>query len=118
MSAKARLLGIAARKAPKAPMFELTSTEITMENGVGTDFRGKPGRRQVTVMTLSSWEAACRELGVEGLHWTTRRANLLIDNVELEGKTGYDLHVGQAILTITGETTPCHVMEKAVPGLF
>jgi MOSC domain-containing protein YiiM len=118
MFSKAKLLGIAARTAPKAPMYELTYTEITLEHGVGTDFRGKPSRRQVTVMTRDSWEAACRELEIEGLGWSNRRANLLVDGVDLEGTTGYDLHVGDAILTITGETTPCPVMEKVHPGLL
>jgi len=112
-----RLLGIATRPAPKAPMGELLNARITTERGVNNDTRGKPGPRQVTVLTRKSWEAACAELGANGLSWTMRRANLLIDGIELKNKVGCDLRIGGAILTITGETRPCKRMNEAHPGL-
>jgi MOSC domain-containing protein YiiM len=116
--AEGRLLGIATRPAPKAPMSEVLNARITTERGVNNDKRGKPGTRQVTVLTRKSWEAACAELGADGLWWTTRRANLLIDGIELKNKVGWDLQIGDAILTITGETRPCKRMDEAHPGLM
>lgn len=115
---KRQLLGIATRLASHAPMNEMSVARITTREGVNGDARGKPGRRQVTVMTRSGWEAACSELGVDHLPWTARRANLLVDGVELRGKIGYDLRVGDAVLTVTGETRPCEVMNQAYPGLM
>jgi len=91
-------------------MEEVTAARITVESGVNGDARGKPGRRQATVISRRAWEAACTELGVAHLPWTTRRANLLVDGIDLRGKIGYDLRVGDAILTISGETRPCQVM--------
>lgn len=117
MDDKAQLLGIATRPVRHAPMKEAVAARITVESGVNGDARGQPGRRQVTVITRHAWEAACFELGVTHLPWTTRRANLLIDGVDLQGKIGYDLRVGNAVLTISGETRPCEVMERAYPGL-
>jgi MOSC domain-containing protein YiiM len=98
-------------------MEDATAARITVESGVNGDARGKPGRRQVTVISRDAWEAACSELGVTHLPWTTRRANLLVDGIDLRGKIGYDLRIGDAVLTINGETRPCEVMERAYPGL-
>lgn len=98
-------------------MVEMTSALVTTAHGVSCDFRGRPGRRQVTVMTRECWDASCEALGVESIPWTTRRANLLVDGVELAGMVGYDLCVGDVVLTITGETTPCHRMDEQFPGL-
>jgi MOSC domain-containing protein YiiM len=115
--AEGRLLGIATRPAPKAPMREVLSARINTERGVNDDTRGKPGPRQATVLARKSWDAACAELGVDGLAWTTRRANFFIDGIELKNKVGWDLRIGDAVLTITGETTPCQRMNQACPGL-
>ena len=99
-------------------MEEVAAARITVESGVNGDARGKPGRRQATVISRRAWEAACTELGVAHLPWTTRRANLLVDGIDLCGKIGYDLRVGDAVLTISGQTRPCQVMEQAHPGLM
>jgi len=99
------------------PMRETVAARITKAQGVGSDARGKPGPRQVTVLTRAGWEAACAEIGIGYLPWTMRRANLLVDGIELKGKVGYDLQVGDAVLAITGETRPCERMSQAQPGL-
>lgn len=117
MANKGQLLGIATRSAPHAPMNEVVTARITTESGVDEDARGRPGRRQATVITRRAWEAASSELGGVLLPWTARRANLLVDGVELKGKIGYDLRIGDAVLTISGETRPCEVMNQACPGL-
>ncbi len=113
-----KLLGIATRPALKAPMHEMSLARITTEQGVEGDVRGKPGRRQVTVISSSAWDTVCSEIKAGRLPWTTRRANLLVDGVELKGKIGYDLRIGSAVLTITGETRPCERMNQACAGLM
>ena len=113
----ARVLGIASRTQKRAAMELLDSVEITLEKGVGDDFRGKPGKRQVTVLTREGWRAACAEAGVE-LPWTERRANLLIEGLDLNQSAGQILKIGDVQLLITGETDPCERMEEAQPGLF
>src|SRR5262245_55348080 len=115
MGQKGLLLGIATRPVRHAPMEEVMAARITIETGVNRDARGQPGRRQATVITRDGWEAACLELGVADLPWTTRRANLLVDGVDLRDKIGYDLRIGDAVLTVSGETRPCKVMEQAYP---
>ena len=111
-----RLTGIARREAKRAPMQTLELAEISNATGVALDFRGKPGPRQVTVISAEAWRQVCAELRQE-LPWTTRRANLLVDGIELPKMAGAILKVGPVRLKITGEVDPCSRMEEQCPGL-
>lgn len=110
-----RLLAIAVRQRSRGTMQELAQAEVTREGGVADDFRGRPGRRQVTVLSVESWRAACRQAGQPELPWTTRRANLLVSGVDLAA-VGV-LRIGEVELEVTGETAPCERMDEAVGGL-
>jgi MOSC domain-containing protein YiiM len=111
-----RLTGIARRDRKRAPMQLLERADISTETGVALDFRGKPGPRQVTVISARAWKDACRELQKE-IPWTTRRANLLVDDFELPRSIGAILKIGPVRLRITGEVDPCSRMEEQCPGL-
>lgn len=111
-----QLLGIAVRPAPGATPQELSEAVIDEITGIAGDHRRTAGSRQITVLTRQGWEAACREVNAE-LPWTTRRANLFIDGVDLSGTRGAQLRVGEVVLEITGETRPCGFMENARAGL-
>ncbi len=113
----AKLLGIAIKPRPKEEMLLCEQALIKPEFGLVGDCCGKPGKRQVTVMNLSDWQAACTELDVE-LPWQTRRANLLVDHLPLYQSTGFRIQLGEVVLEITGETDPCERMEQAHAGLF
>lgn len=117
MSHAGRLLGIATRAKSRAPMVETAQTEITTAAGVAGDFRGKPGKRQVTVLSQEAWARACAALGRE-LPWTTRRANLLVEGVHLCETAGAVIQIGDVTLQVTGETDPCERMDEASPGLL
>jgi MOSC domain-containing protein YiiM len=97
-------------------MQTLERAEISTETGVERDSRGKPGPRQVTVISAEAWRDACRELQAE-VPWTTRRANLLIDDFDLPRTVGAVLQVGEVRLRITGEVDPCSRMDEQCPGL-
>lgn len=111
-----RLIGIARRDAKRAAMQTLSSADISADTGVAADFRGRPGKRQVTVLSSRAWQAACRELGRE-LPWTTRRANLLVDDMDLPRSVGDILQIGAVRLKVTMEVDPCSRMEEQQPGL-
>ena len=111
-----RLIGIATRPASRAPMETHTRCEVSEAAGLAGDARGRPGRRQVTVLVRESWDAACRRLGHDP-GWTTRRANLLVEGVPLAGAVGAQLRVGDLVLEVTEECDPCLVMDRAAPGL-
>lgn len=111
-----QLLAIAQRAKKRAEMQLLTTAQITLERGVEQDFRGKPGKRQVTVLTQEGWDAACTELNAK-LAWTDRRANLLIEGIDLQNSGGKILCIGTSRLLITQETDPCKRMNEVFPGL-
>jgi len=111
-----KVLGIARRARSRAPMETIQQARVTVEAGVEGDSRGAPGDRQVTVLTREGWKAACAELGRD-VPWTTRRANILVDGLRVEGKLGRVIRIGTLELEITGETDPCSRMEQQVPGL-
>lgn len=112
-----KLLGIAYRDASRQPMREADSGYLSRAGGVEGDFRGKKGPRQVTVLCLEKWQAACAELGAE-LPWTTRRSNLLVSGLAIGPEcVGRTLQVGAALLRITRETDPCRRMDEQHDGL-
>ena len=113
----ARLLGIAVKQQRKGAVSLHDEAMLNIHSGVVGDWRGKPGPRQVTLMGLADWEAACAELDTT-LPWQTRRANLLVDALPLYQSTGARIMLGEALLEVTGETDPCERMEQAHPGLF
>ena len=111
-----RLLGIAVRRASRAPMETQDKVDISQQNGLQGDYRGKYGPRQITVLSQEAWQAACQDVQTD-LPWTTRRANLLISGIELERTTRQILQIGAVRLAITGETDPCERMDMQHQGL-
>lgn len=112
------LKNIAIRKAKAGPMEELASALLSPSSGVEGDARGKPGRRQVTILDQAAWDAACEDLGRPGLSWLLRRANLLVSGLDLRDATGRKLRIGPVLLEITGETDPCRKIDRPTPGLM
>jgi len=97
-------------------METFAEAEVRVGTGVGTDSRGSPGRRQVTVLSHEAWTATCNELNAE-LPWTLRRANLLVEGLKLKETVGGVLRLGDVTLEITGETDPCFRMDEQHEGL-
>ena len=97
-------------------MEELQAVEISTENGVAMDFRGRAKKRQVTLISADAWRDVCVELGKE-LPWTTRRANLLVEGVELPRASGDVIEIGDVRLRVEQEVDPCSRMEEQCAGL-
>ncbi len=110
------LAAIAWKDKPRRPMIEALRADITVEAGLAGDCRGRPGRRQVTVLFAEDWAAACAALGEER-PWALRRANLLVAGLPNPRAAGGLLRVGAALFEITGETEPCARMDSQWPGL-
>ena len=117
-----RLLGIARKARPRGVVETVERATVGLRTGIEGDHRGvlKPngrGRRQVTAMALADWRAALSDLGEPAIAWSDRRANLLIDGLDLPRERGALLRVGDAIFEITGECDPCRRMDSVAPGL-
>ncbi|MGK6319962.1 MOSC domain-containing protein [Sphingomonas sp. DT-204] len=116
------LAGIARHAAPKAPMETLDRIEVSIEGGIAGDHRGgvkgRPYKRQVTLIERGDWQAATAEVGAS-IPWQERRANLLVDGFDLPQASGTRLRIGaDVVLEVTGETDPCERMDAVAPGLF
>lgn len=104
-------------------MQTVDSALIEENGGVEGDHKGKRfPRRGVTILAREAWEAALAELAQTGnaddLPWTARRANLLIEGVELPHALGAIVEIGPVVLEITYPTTPCQRMDEARQGLM
>jgi MOSC domain-containing protein YiiM len=111
------LLGIARRSKPKAIMEPVGQAAISIASGVQGDARGKPGKRQVTVLSADVWAEVCDSLCVD-LPWSMRRANLLVDGMRFsEEDVGRRLAIGQVVLEVRCECDPCNRMDLVHPGL-
>jgi MOSC domain-containing protein YiiM len=117
-----RIAGIARHGRPKGPMESIDHAEVSLDGGIAGDFRGarKPGglgRRQVTLMEAGDWDRAMTEVG-RTIPWFERRANLLVEGLDLPQTAGVRLAIGaDVVLEITRETDPCERMEVLAPGL-
>jgi len=117
------LIGIARRLVSRAPMELLAEAGISTEQGVFGDFRGKAkpdGRvtkRQVSLLRREDWAAAEALLGI-AMPWTYRRANLLVEGLDLPRMAGTILAIGEIRLRVSGECDPCRRMDEQQDGLW
>lgn len=109
------LKAIAHRATDGEPMREAQQVTVHPGRGIDTENR-KAGRREVTLLSVESWNEACGELGVE-IPWLVRRANFLIEGVDLSATLGHLVSIGPVQIRIHGETRPCGIMESQQAGL-
>lgn len=116
-----RLIGIARKDRPRGIMEVIDHATVGTETGIGGDYRGamrpgRPNKRQVTIMAIEDWNAALAELG-QVIDWERRRANLLVEGIDLPREPGTRLRIGAALVEITGECDPCRRMDEVADGL-
>jgi MOSC domain-containing protein YiiM len=68
------------------------------------------------LITRQRWDRACVELAAD-VDPVLRRANVLLDGIDLAGSRGRTLAIGGSRLRIGGETQPCRLMDDLYPGL-
>jgi MOSC domain-containing protein YiiM len=110
-----RLLKIYLRPERQKPVIKVTQAEARVGTGLEGDHL-KKGSRQVTLLSVEAWQAVCQDLGKE-LDPSLRRANLLIEGLDLKETIGKFIQIGSAVVKVTGETKPCRLMDEAEAGL-
>jgi MOSC domain-containing protein YiiM len=111
-----RLAAIAMKTQPRQPMQDLMQANVSLQAGIEGDIRGASPHHQITIVFAGDWREATIGLALDA-PWTLRRANLLLEGIDNPRAHGSVLAVGDVLLKITGETTPCSLMEKQLAGL-
>jgi MOSC domain-containing protein YiiM len=112
------IVGIARREKSRAPMEKLQEVTITTELGLVGDCKGaKFPERQITILAIEDWETVLGLLGGIDLDWTMRRANLLVSDIKLPRGKGSRIAIGDVIVEVRQQTSPCQQMENAQQGL-
>ncbi len=96
-------------------MRETRECRVRVDTGIDTENR-KPGKRSVTLLSAAQWKDVCRDLGAE-VPWHARRANFLIEGVDLAATIDRTITIGQVRVRIHGETKPCPIMDQQHQGL-
>jgi MOSC domain-containing protein YiiM len=107
--------GIAYRPIDGDPMSEVEQCSVQPGRGIDLENR-RAGKREVTFLAAEAWADTCRDLGTD-LPWHTRRANFLIEGLDLAAAIGRTVTVGPVRVRIHGETKPCGLMDKQSHGL-
>lgn len=113
-----RLLDIAIKPEKRAAMQRAPTVRAVAATGLDGQLPRRPGPRQVVILGREGWAAAVSAIGQPDLVWTTRRANFLVEGVDLSAAIDRRLRIGSVVFTITGPCDPCEMMERAAPGLL
>ena len=118
----AHIAGIARHDRPLGPIEVLDSAELIEGQGVAGDFRGtrkagSTGQNGVVLLEARDWTEATAECGAD-VPWWERRANLLVEGLDIPQQPGMRLRIGSGVLVeITQECAPCERMETLHSGL-
>lgn len=115
MSDTGSLQAIYLRPSSRTPVKAVERVEAQAGTGLVGDHAGA-GKRQVTLLAREGWDAACAELG-QALDPGERRANLVVEGVDLGAAIGKQLTVGEVRIEVVGETKPCQLMDDVAEGL-
>ncbi len=115
MRVQGTILALAFRPKKGAKVQLSDSLELSPSRGVCEDY-GTHRKRQISFLDVTAWDEVCHELGTK-LPWHFRRANVLVKGLDLRVLKGKTVQVGDTIIQIRGEVTPCHVMDSVHLGL-
>jgi len=110
-----RLRDILIKRAHGGPMDSQQHAVLETNTGLaGNADRG--GRRQVTLLAQERWAELMQQVSAS-LEPAARRANLILEGLDLENSRDRTLLIGTCRLRVLGETRPCELMEESASGL-
>lgn len=110
-----RVVGIWVKRSHGGVMDARQTARLVAGRGLEGDAT-KGGRRQVTILSIDRWRQLTAHLPGPP-DPAIRRANLLVEGLDLDDSRGRVLAIGDARVRLFGETRPCHQMDEACDGL-
>ena len=115
MSTSGRVERLWIKRFHRGPMDPVERATLQAGRGIAGN-ADQGGKRQVTIIARRRWDGI-NEAMADDIDPALRRANLLVDGIDLDKTRGRTLRVGPCRLLIHGETRPCEQMDAARPGL-
>ena len=103
------------KRAHRGPMDSRPRANLIAGQGIEGN-ADQRGRRQVTLIARERWDELMARLDLS-LDPASRRANLVVTGIDLEGSSGKVLRIGPCRVRLIGETRPCERMDEAATGL-
>ncbi len=110
-----RLKAIWIKRVRRGEMDATDTAELIAGRGIA-DNTDQGGLRQVTIMESGVWTELMERFDSD-LPPSARRANLLVEGIDLADARDRVLRIGTCRLRIRGETKPCERLNQALPGL-
>ncbi|MEM6986537.1 MAG: MOSC domain-containing protein [Pseudomonadota bacterium] len=112
------LCWIGLRPSRKTPMLCVPNVDVSPENGLhGDRYSGQSGLRQVTLIQAEHMAAIGGVLGQDPVSPDLLRRNLVVRGINLLALKDRDVHLGSALIRVTGLCHPCSRMEATLgPG--
>ena len=115
MASSPRVVALYLKRAHRGPMDAVR--EATAIAGQGLEGSvGRSRRRQVTLLELENWQQGTADVGRDA-DLSRRRANIVVSGIALVRTRGRVLRIGDVLLAVGGELTPCERMDEVHPGL-
>lgn len=113
-----RVAWIGLRPRAKAPLEEVSTATVSIEQGLeGDHYRGSSRKRQLTLIQGEHLEAVAHLLGVDRIDPLQTRRNIVVTGINLLAFAGRQFEIGDAILLFTDYCEPCERMEQNLgPG--
>lgn len=104
---------IGLRPEKKAPLKQVTSVMVNIENGLeGDHFAGQYSKkRQVTLIQAEHFAAVASMMGVESIDPGITRRNIVVKGINLLALKEKQFKIGEVVLETTGLCHPCSRME-------
>lgn len=106
----ARIEALWLRPAARLPVQSVAVATAVAGQGLAGDHAGG-GNRQLTLLDVDAWRAACAQFGRD-VDPAVRRANVLIAGLDLRACRGATLQLGPEVqIVVVGETRQCELLD-------
>ncbi|MFC0677453.1 MOSC domain-containing protein [Lysobacter korlensis] len=113
-----RIQWIGVRPGRDEPVVELDEVQVETGTGlVGDRYAGGSGKRGVTLIQAEHLPVIATLAGLDAIHPTTLRRNLVVSGIPVIALKGRRFRIGDVVLEGTSPCDPCSKMEQALgPG--